>query len=277
VNCGYDGVASHCIDTNTSVNAKLRVPIMGETPTALLASEFAGVSWYHSAQITLRKQMSKGLSFQAAYTLSRATNNTMVYNDQNTIWRDLPRATFDRTHRLITNFGYQFPGRGWLSGWSAAGIAIVQSGLPMTLTDPNGGSVYGRAGTSTITLCSGAAADALKTTGSVQSRLGRWFDPSRICDPLAVGADGSTGYGNAGQSILDGPGQVNTDFSFGKRARIGGLREDAELVFRVEFYNAFNHPQFSNPGTVYRTANFGVITQSSVAPRLIQFGLKYLF
>jgi hypothetical protein len=76
---------------------------------------------------------------------------------------------------------------------------------------------------------------------------------------------------------MNGPGQINTDFSLGKRTRVGGLREDAELAIRVEFYNALNHPQFGNPGTQFRTANFGVITTSSVAPRLIQFGLKYLF
>ena len=92
-----------------------------------------------------------------------------------------------------------------------------------------------------------------------------------------LGSDGSAGYGNAGQSILDGPGQVNSDFSVGKRSRVGGLRDGAELAFRVEFYNAMNHSQFSNPGTTFRTAGFGVVTQTAVAPRLIQFALKYLF
>jgi hypothetical protein len=76
---------------------------------------------------------------------------------------------------------------------------------------------------------------------------------------------------------MNGPAQVNTDFSIGKLTRVGGLREDAELAFRVEFYNALNKAQFSNPGTTLQTANFGVITQTSIAPRLIQFGLKYLF
>jgi hypothetical protein len=70
---------------------------------------------------------------------------------------------------------------------------------------------------------------------------------------------------------------VNADLSLAKRTRVGGLRENAELAFRAEFYNALNHPQFSNPGTTFRTASFGVITQTAVAPRLIQFGLKYLF
>jgi hypothetical protein len=285
VNCGYDGVAQHCIENNTSVNAKLRVPIMGETPTALLASEFTGSSWYHSMQATLRKQMSNGLSFQAAYTFSKALNNTLVMNDQTTIGYSNARAGFDRTHRLITNFNYELPlpasraklTRALLQGWSIAGIAVLQSGLPMTLTDPRGGSAYGRAGTSTITLCPGATYDSLVTAGGIQSRLGRWIDAGAICAPPVIGSDGSTGYGAAGQSIINGPGQVNTDFSVGKRSRVGGIREDSELAFRVEFYNAFNHPQFSNPGAIYGTANFGVITQTSVAPRLIQFGLKYLF
>jgi hypothetical protein len=92
-----------------------------------------------------------------------------------------------------------------------------------------------------------------------------------------IGQDGATGYGTAPQNIMNGPGQVNTDFSVGKRTRVGGIREDSELAFRVEFYNALNHPQFANPGTTFRTANFGVITGTSVAPRLIQFGLKYFF
>ena len=110
-----------------------------------------------------------------------------------------------------------------------------------------------------------------------KTRLGGWINTSAICSAPAIGSDGSTGYGNAGQSLLNGPPQVNTDFSLGKITVVGGLRENAELAFRVEFYNSLNHPQFSNPGTTLGTANFGVVTQTSVAPRLIQFGLKYLF
>jgi hypothetical protein len=285
VNCGYDGDPSHCIKSNTSLNAKLRVPIMGETPTALQASEFTGASWYQSIQATLRMRTSRGLSFQAAYTLSKAENDNIIYNDQNDLSAARGRATFDRTHRLISNFDYHLPvphGGGQISralfgGWSLAGIVILQSGLPMTLTDPAGGSVYGRAGTSTITLCPGSEPSQLPTSGSIRSRMFRWVDTSRICAPAAVGDDGSTGYGNTGISLLNGPGQFNTDLSIGRRAKVGGLREDAELAFRVEFYNALNHSQFANPGTTLGTASFGVITQTSVAPRLIQFGIKYLF
>ncbi len=286
VNCGFDGVLTDCITTNTSRNAKLRVPILGETPTALAESNYLGKSWYHSMQATLRKRVSHGLTFQGAYTFSKAENDTSVYNDQNNLSLDWARASFDRTHRFIANFDYQLPApTKWngfvgaaLTGWSTAGIVIIQSGLPMTLTDPKGGSVYGGAGPSTVTLCPGATDAKVATSGRDQTRLSDWFNvPNVICPAPVVGPDGSTGYGNTGLNIITGPGQFNTDFSIGKRTTVGGLRENAELAFRVEFYNAFNHPQFANPGTTFGTATFGVITQSSVAPRLIQFGLKYLF
>jgi hypothetical protein len=284
VNCGYDGNPSHCIDTNTSFNAMLRVPVMGETPTALQVSEFTGASWYRSMQATLRKQMAGGLSFQLAYTLSRAENDNLIYNDQTNLAAARARASFDRTQRLIGNFSYQLPtpalgrtGSAIFGGWSVAGIVIMQSGLPMTLIDPSGGAVFGRAGMSTVTLCGNATPDMLSTTGGMQARMHRWIDTSIICPPPAIGVDGASGYGNTRVNIVNGPGQFNTDFSIGRRARVGGLREDAELAFRVELYNALNHPQFGNPGTTFGTANFGVITQTSVAPRLIQFGLKYLF
>jgi hypothetical protein len=276
VNCGYDGVASHCITTNTAANARLRVPVLGETPTALGLNEFVGGSNYHSLQATFRKQAAKSLTLQATYTLSRAANNTTIYNDPNNLDTDWARASFDRTHRFTTNFDYHLPTK-LLHGWTVAGIIIVQSGLPMTLTDPAGGGVFGRAATSTATMCPGATYAQLHTAGSVTARLSRWIDTSVLCAPPALGADGSTGYGNTGQSILNGPGQFNTDFSVGKTIHVGGLREDAVLAFRGEVYNSLNHPQFANPGTALNTATFGVITQNSVAPRLIQFALKYLF
>ena len=75
-----------------------------------------------------------------------------------------------------------------------------------------------------------------------------------------------------------GPGQFNFDAVLQKTTQVGGIRESGTLVFRSEFFNLFNHPQFNNPGTATSTpATFGIITSESVAPRLIQFALKYVF
>jgi Carboxypeptidase regulatory-like domain/TonB dependent receptor len=276
--------ASGCVTTNTSTNSYLRVPIVGETPTGLLAHQYLGGSWYHSAQATLRQQVTHRLSFQFAYTFSKAEANTTVYNDQNNLALDWAPTAFDRTHRVITNFSYDMPSLtrpGFLGaasrGWSISGIVIVQSGTPMTLTDKNGSAVYGFAGIATVTLCPGATYSDLLTPGATTSRLHSWFNKSAVCPVPAIGTDGSSGYGDTGQGIVRGPDQFNTDASIGKTTTVGGLRENAQLAFRAEFYNALNHPQFANPGTNFGTASFGVITQTSVAPRLIQFALKYIF
>ena len=71
----------------------------------------------------------------------------------------LPEGDFER---FIANFDYQLP---VIHGWSLTGIVLVQSGMPMTLTDPNGGTVYGRAATSTVTMCPGASYAGLVTAG----------------------------------------------------------------------------------------------------------------
>ena len=108
--------------------------------------------------------------------------------------------------------------------------------------------------------------------------LNNWINRGAICSAAVAGADRTaTAYGASGQNIINGPTQMNTDFSLGKSGRVGGLNEDGQLAFRMEMYNALNHPQFSNPGTTLGTASFGVVTQTSVASRIIQFALKYVF
>jgi hypothetical protein len=86
-----------------------------------------------------------------------------------------------------------------------------------------------------------------------------------------------TGFGDVGPGIVLGPGQSNWDMSLSKTTRVGGVREGGTVQFRAEFFNTFNHPQFSNPGTALNQGGFGEITATSVSPRIIQFALKYSF
>ncbi len=98
---------------------------------------------------------------------------------------------------------------------------------------------------------------------------------SQSCPFPTIG--NGTGYGDTGRAAFRGPHQANFDMSLSKSTRVGGLNEVASLQFRVEFFNAFNHPQFATPGTSVGSGSFGRIGATSVAPRLIQFGLKYTF
>ena len=77
------------------------------------------------------------------------------------------------------------------------------------------------------------------------------------------------------------PGQYNWDMSIAKLIKI---RESKTLELRGEFFNTFNHPQFSfnpvdDPALSAQDAGgstFGQVTVSSVNPRLIQL-VKFLF
>jgi len=93
--------------------------------------------------------------------------------------------------------------------------------------------------------------------------------------PQFVGC--GTGFGNSGVGIMRCCTQLNFDAAIIKNTKVGGLREDANLQFRAEFFNLFNHAQFNEPGNGFGAAGFGEITSSSVPGRILQFGLKYVF
>jgi hypothetical protein len=179
-----------------------------------------------------------------------------------------------------------------LSGWNISGILTIQTGLPLTLTDSRAGSAYFTTAVTTAplggitpraNLCPGYTVGQIETSGSVTSRVNGYFNKAAFCAPplipASLGGDGiATGWSNLGRGVVRGPDQDNTDLSLFKNTRVGGLREDAQLQFRADFFNAFNTPQFSIPAVANPyAANFGQITSLAVAPRLVQFALKYIF
>ena len=89
---------------------------------------------------------------------------------------------------------------------------------------------------------------------------------------------GSGGYGTAGRNTLIGPGANVWDLSVSKNFKMP-WKEGHTLMFRTEFFNAFNTPQFNNPGNTLGTGAFGVIssTRGLNPNRQMQFALKYLF
>jgi hypothetical protein len=78
---------------------------------------------------------------------------------------------------------------------------------------------------------------------------------------------------NLALSVL---GQANLDLSV---TRIIPLRwrEEGRVQLRAEFFNVFNHPQFGDPDNSFNSATFGVISSTSVNPRVGQFALKFSF
>jgi hypothetical protein len=284
------------ITTNTVANAGLRVPILGFAPNGLTSIESYGFSMYNGLQVTVKRQISRGIQFQGAYTWGKNLTDVegvgfnSVFlggdgnsNDPNNRHQRWGPADFDRTQRFVLTYlwdiphphGESFVNRKLLSGWSFSGVTIFQSGLPITITDPTGGTIFGSASNSRAELCPGFTQAQVATPGGVESRLTNYFNANAFCAPPTIG-DG-TGYGDSGRAAFRGPHQANFDTGLVKTTKVGGLSEAAALEFRADFYNAFNHAQFANPASTFGTPSFGKIQATSVAPRLIQFGLKYIF
>ena len=307
VNCSYP---SGCITTNTSANAGLRVPVLGIGPNAFSYGSNAGDSEYNAMQVSLRKRFSHGLQAQASYTFGHTMTDitgtnfvggysgTVLSNDLLNRAQMHGLADYDRAQRLVVNYSYLLPnfhdrkglaGRA-LSDWGVSGVTVVQTGQGMTLTDPNGGGIYGFAGiTSRAQMCPGFTYGQLVNPGSIESNLNGYFNLNGVADTLVTkgnagcafpvigqvnGQGGATGFGNTGRNILIGPGQFNWDVSITKNIKI---MEKSNLQLRSDFFNAFNHPQFANPAIAVNSGAFGQIISTTVAPRIIQFALRYMF
>jgi len=91
---------------------------------------------------------------------------------------------------------------------------------------------------------------------------------------IAPSLGSGTLFGNAAGGIVLGPGQNNWDMSLAKSISV---HESQSVQLRAEFFNSFNHPQFSLPNQNFNQASFGQITQTSVSPRIVQLALKYSF
>jgi hypothetical protein len=277
---------------NTTGNRGLRVPHIGYQPTGLGGTYFDGSSNYHSFQATVRKAFSYGLALQAAYTFSKGlttlgAGDSSNSNDPLDLDQQYGPTGWIRPHRFIMNYQYDLPfgthqgAKGkLLNGWSISGITTVQNGLPLTFTDSQAGSIYGASG-GRAQMCAAATHASIPTSGSIRERLGGksggpgYANASAFCAAPTGGIYGNgTGWGDSGRGIARGPGQFNWDISIIKNTAI---REGHTFQFRTEFYNAFNHPQFGNPDTGLRNSTFGQINGTTVNPRIIQFGFKYIF
>ena len=128
-----------------------------------------------------------------------------------------------------------------------------------------------------------AAATCIAAAGSqaAVNQLANWgcyAEGTSVMTPPAPG-----NFCTMGRNTFRDFGFRNVDFSTMKVFHFG---ERVNMQFRAEFFNIFNHPQFTNPnfgqGGIYglpnfAAGNFGQITSTSVNPRVIQLALKYIF
>src|SRR5208337_1496153 len=85
--------------------------------------------------------------------------------------------------------------------------------------------------------------------------------------------------GNAPRTLkVTAPGTVNATLSMFKQFGLNWLRKESYLEFRLESFNALNHPQFCSPNaTVGSGSTFGTTTCQANLPRQVQLAGKLYF
>jgi hypothetical protein len=243
-----------------------------------------GMSVYHGLQASLRKRYSRGLTFAAHYTYGKAITNgggaeegINDIQDPNNIRASRSRTTLSVDHVVNINYSWDLAldrllssspgafGRILLRGWSVNGITSLRSGFPLNITAGRDNFGSGQSLGQRPNYLGGNLREG--TSDYRTSNLHAYVNRA----PLAQSGRGQ--YGNVGAWVLAGPGSHIWDFSVFKNTAI---KERVTLQFRTEFFNLFNHTNFSNPNTNLNSGTFGRITGAG-ASREIQFGLKLIF
>jgi len=264
--------------------------------------KFAGIwhrvtdaqSFYNAFQLSAVRRFANGFRAQTSYTFSRSIDDASGINSQDfsnvvqygldwydrTIDRGL--SAFHAKHNLSFNWTYNLPfGSGLsgvphalLAGWQLNNITTITSGHPFTVR-----LGFNRSGNLNTTSFSMHERPNLKPGASNNPVLG---SPDRYWDINAFELPPVNERGNVGRNTLIGPRLVNLDFSLGKSFIVSGERT---LQFRLEVFNAPNHPNFAVPSGVIAFTNgagavsptWGRITSTVTTARQIQFGLKFTY
>jgi hypothetical protein len=275
------------------------VPYQGYSTFVSLLPEYN--SNYNSLQVSLNHRMQHGLTLGIAYTWGRAL--TTESNDRGTatvntydVQSDYGPAQFNQPQTFVANYVYDLPfykhQRGVvghvLGGWELSGITQFDSGQsvivrqaadPFDCQTPVGATTGCIPGTYPGGVNIDVSAIAPRPDQVAPVRLlkkqSEWFTTGSFKD--AVGH-----FGSAPNGVLLGPGLNLWDLAAIKNIDLGasGTRS---LQFRGEFFNAFNHPSFGEPGidgggigTDTDASNFGQVTATH-DPREIQLGGKFYF
>ena len=251
-----------------------------------------GTMRYNSLQAVVQKQMTHGLQYQVAYTLSKCMSDSTGYYgawnnalSASAYWQNVydqkseyAPCYYDATHVVSAYAIYDLPfGRGKMLGknanavvngvignWQVSPIISWRTGWPMP--------VYG-AQDESGTFGRGARADCSGVPSIVNTfipGIGRqWFNNTGQFTNPSVGT-----FGNCSPQLsnLRSPHYSDIDLSLHKDFPI---TERFRLQFRTDFVNAFNHVQLNAPN-MGLGSTMGQIT-SAQTPRNIQLALKLYY
>lgn len=236
-------------------------------------------SHYHAFQGRVEKRFSRGFTLLGSYTFSKWIDDETWYSsasywaDVRNRWLNRGLADADRRQMLALSWVWELPffrnstgaARALLGGWSMNGIATFYAGQPISRLRSDSDNDYD--GNSSGDRPDVIGAWKLSPNRSRDQVINAWFNPD------AFEANKKGQLGNAGRNFIIGPGSKSFDIGINKDFRIS---ERHRFQFRCEMFNAFNMVNLGGPEARQRRSTFGKITGAG-SPRIIQFGLKYIF
>jgi hypothetical protein len=243
---------------------------------SMIRIDNGGTSSYNALAVAVRKRFAKNYLLDVNYTFARSLDlqsnyNSSIYQDPNNLRADWALSDFQRKHVFTTSWVWELPkwhsggfvGKNVIGGWQLSGILMLASGQPFTPRSGRDNSLtavnFDRPNV--------VGNPVLPTGRSHQQEVAQYFNIS------AFVPNGPGQYGNAGRNSLVGPGVFNVDAGIFKLIPV---HEQRRFEFRAEFFNAFNHANFSNPTNTLISPSFGQILSAGTA-RQIQLALKFIF
>jgi hypothetical protein len=266
----------------------------GNTLTTLSAN-----SVYHAGEITVERKAGD-VTLLAAYTLAKGLDNSSGFGDLvNFANPRLSRglSSTDVHHNFVVSYIWELPfdkafhglPKRLTRGWQLQGITRFSSGFPVQMGDSNPvdvGPLCPSGGCQGDTSLAGSpSTDMPDVVGPVHKLNPRsspdhtYFSQSSFqatsCTFSAAGVPSSEcgTFGTANRRFFHGPGINNTDVGIQKLIPV---TEAKSFEIRGEFFNVFNHAQFSNPTGDISSSSFGNIT-SARAMRIGQLSAKFIW
>ena len=237
---------------------------------------------YNALVARLERRLSGGLSFAAGYTYGKSSTRlrastaptrprTITISEPSMAFRISTCGSASHFRRVADAFrrgplGAQGVASHILGPWQLANILTLQTGQPLTAVLPTALSGTDSNGTDRPDLVANP-----NLPGS-QRNPNHWFNTSAfVTPPIFYDAQGAYSIpGNEGRNVITGPGLASWDAGLERHFR---LSERLTTVFRTDFFNLTNHPNFDRPGLIFATSNFGKIS-SAENSRQIQFSLR---
>ena len=260
-------------------------------------------SHYNGLQFTAMRRLGHGLQGQVNYAWSRCMDTVsnggflqfsaggILSPLPGELGRDYGPCDYDIRHNLTGQYVYQLRVKvrnhslGYaLNGWQISGTVFWHSGVPFSgLSTPysaGGNGIVQGSGPEFANVVPGAPLyDHHSIPGVTQPGTLQWLNP----DAFVSAVDPSTGqcyggdnpqncqFGNLGRNSLRGPDFLWSDFYLTKWFP---LTEHVKLRFESQFFNIFNHPNFSLPSVVQAgipgqpstQTGFGALTSTTSPP-----------